>query len=126
MYDKTYIYVKTDIKSVKRLHVRSTMPRSIVRATPFQEPIEGDRAQFEEVFLKRAMDYADHEVEKLEALEGRLIPSTRHKELLMIENDCYLSFLRRRFGDEWKVKGETEYPLIFQQHLYLEHWINRI
>lgn len=102
------------------------MSRSIVRAMTFQEPIEGDRAQFEEVFLKLAVDYADHEVEILEDLEGRLIPSVRHKELLMIENDCYLLFLRRRFGDEWKVKGEIEYPLIFQQHLYLEHWINRI
>ena len=102
------------------------MSRSIVRAMTFKEPIEEDRAQFEEVFLKRAMDYADHEVKILEHLEGRLIPSTKHKELMMIENDCYLSFLRRRFGDEWKAKGENEYPLIFQQHLYLEHWINRI
>lgn len=102
------------------------MSRSIVRATPFQEPIEGDdRGQFQENFLELAVDYADHEVEMLEALEGHLSPRIKIKESMMIENDCYLSFLRRRFGDDWKAKGKMEYPLIFRQHLSLEDWINR-
>jgi hypothetical protein len=98
------------------------MSRSIYRASPFVEPVEGiDRVVFEAVFIRKAEDYAKTEVEILKENED-ITDDMEAKELDMIEYDCYYFFLQKKFGDDWD-KAKVEYPHIFARHEELEYYI---
>ena len=98
------------------------MSRSIYRKSAFVEPAEGpNRGEFEAVFIRKAQEYAETEVEFLKKEED-ITDDMEAKELDMIEYDCYYFFLQKKFGDDWD-KAKVEYPHIFARHEELEYYI---